>query len=453
MIRNTLLYGFFVLCLMQTSVSFAQDYSRIRLELQDLQKQTNSEIQTLQQLILNYEQEIRETTNRYETLYREFQALEREIAVRDEVIKQFDERGRQIANEIRIIQREFNENKAELERLIESYKQSLSYLYKHGRVPEMAYLITAGSFNQMLVRSFYLRRFEEQRTRQAKQIDEAQEVLKRKQEELVAAREEVQKNLEETRQARESLAETRRRQDRTITQLQQDRRQTQNKLTDTRKSVDNLLQVLNNTLAELDRVQREEEARIRALEAERLRRLAEAKLIEDAAVREREVALYSEPVRSSSLLPSSEALASLEKSFRSQKGQLPWPVANGVVTAGYGVRVHPVYRTQLPNPGIEVSTEARGPVLAVHDGYVASIIRIADYDDVVIVNHGTYRTIYGNLSEVLVTQNMYLRAGDLIGRAGNTNSAMGTSVFFMVREGAINLNPSDWIVPRQQRRP
>lgn len=436
-----------------SSVGFAQDFQRIRVELQDRQKETNSQIHSLQQLILGYEQHIIESDSRYETLYREFQTLEREIAVRDAVIREFEERGRQIAEDIRLIVREYEENKQELERLIENYKQSLSYLYKHGRISEIAYLLTSGSFNQMLVRSYYLRRFEEQRTSQARQIEEAQENLKRKQEELVAAREDVQKNLMETREARAALAETRRRQDQTIAQLRQDRRQTQTKLTDARSSVENLIQVLNNTIAELDRVQREEEERIRQLEAERLKRLAEAKLLENEAERERLIARYSEPITSAGALPSAEALATLTQSFLASKGKLPMPVSGGVITAPFGMRVHPVYRTELPNPGIEVSTEARSPVLAVHDGYVSQIMRIPDYDDVVIVTHGNYRTIYGNLSEVMVSQNMYLRAGDLIGRSGVSNSAMGTSVFFMVRVGPTNVNPSDWLEPQRRRAP
>src|SRR5690606_11011135 len=110
------------------------------------------------------------------------------------------------------LQRDYNANKAELERLIENYKQSLTYLYKHGRVPEFAYLFTSGSFNQMMVRAFYLRRFEEHRTRQATQIETVQQELKRKEEEMIAAREDIQKNVDEVREARTKLADTRRRQ-------------------------------------------------------------------------------------------------------------------------------------------------------------------------------------------------------------------------------------------------
>lgn len=446
----------FLLLLTPFSQVQSQDFERVRAELRDRQDRTNQEIVSLQQLILSYERQIRESTNQYESLFREFQALEREIALRDAVIRSLQQRGSQISEEIALLQREFNLNRAELDRLIATYKESLRYLYKHGRVPDMAYLLTSGSFNQMLVRSYYLRRFEEQRTRQAQGIRQQQEELKRKEEELIAAREDVQKNLAETREARVAMDETRRRQNQTIGQLQQDRRQMQEKLADSRRAVENLNQVLNNTIVELERVQREEEARIRALEAERLRRLAEAQQIQDAQLRAREVARYSEPVTTSSLLPSAEAMASLEVSFVGSKGNLAWPVPSGVITQNFGFRVHPVYRTQIPSPGIEVSTESRSPVLAVHDGYVSAILRgLQEYGDVIIISHGsTYRTVYGNMSEINVVQNMYVRAGDIIGRSGVDSSPRGTSVFFMIRQGADrNLDPAEWIQRRQTRTP
>lgn len=427
-----------------------QDFDRIRNELRMRQQQTNQEIQSLMQLILGYEQQIRETDTRYENLYREFQALEREIAVRDAMIRNLQEQGRQIGQQIQVLQREFNANKAELERLIESYKQSLRYLYMHGRIPEIAYLFTSGSFNQMMVRAYYLRQFEEHRTRQAAQIEEAQQELKRKEEELAAAREDIQKNVTETQRARAQLAETRRRQNNTISQLQQNRRQTQEKLMQTRRDVENFNRILNETIAELDRVQRLEAQRIRELEAERLRRLAEAQNIADPVERQRAIERYSTPVASSPIAPSSEAIAALESSFQASRGNLRWPVARGVITAPFGEIVHPVYRTRLPNPGIHISTDSQSPVQAIHDGYVSMISVAQDFDNFVLVNHGRYKTIYANLSDVSVTENMYIRAGDIVGRSGTERSAQGTTVILIIKDGITNVDPAQWIMPRQQ---
>jgi septal ring factor EnvC (AmiA/AmiB activator) len=439
-----------VLCMIGFSSIHAQDYDRIREELRLRQQQTNREIQSLMQLILGYEQQIRESDTRYESLYREFQALEREINIRDNMINNLQAKGRQIGQEINVLQGEFTQNQRELERLIKNYKESLKYLYKHGRVPEIAYLFSSGSFNQMMVRSYYLRKFEEHRTSQAKQIEDVQQDLKRKEEELQAAREDIQKNVEEVRQARAVLNDTRRRQNQNIAQLQQNRRQMQDKLSQTRRDVENFNRQLNETIAQLDRIQREEEERIRVLEAERLRRLAAAQNIEDVAERAREVERFSTPVTRPSSIPSRDAMASLEASFASSRGKLNWPVANGVITAPFGDIVHPVYRTRVPNPGIEISTDSRSAVMATHDGYVSLIGFAADFDRFVMINHGKYKTIYANLSEVLVATDSYVRAGDIIARSGSENSSKGTTLVFIIKEGTDSLDPAQWILPRQQ---
>lgn len=437
----------FLFLLMSTSVQ-GQDFERIRQELRERQSQTSSQIQSLQQLILQYEQEIRETQTEYESLFRAFQELEREIALRDAVIRNLQQQGRQLTEEIGIIQREVAANRAELERLITTYRESLTYLYKHGRVPELAYLFTSGSFNQMLVRSYYLRRFEDQRTRQAEAIARQQEELRVKEEELVASREDVQRNLAETREAREGLQETRRRQDRNIIALQQNREQTQQRLAETRRSVDNLNSTLNTIISELARVQREEEERIRQLEEERLRRLAEAQQIQDAAEREREIARLSAPITRSTTMPTREEFARIELSFVRSRGNLPWPV-NGVVTQQFGFNVHPVYRTRIASPGIEISTEERSIVRVVHEGFVSAIYRgVGEFGDMVIVRHGeSYFTVYSNFSEITVRENTLVRAGDMLGRSGIRTSPRGSSLYFIVRRSGAdsNMNPLEWL--------
>ncbi|MCH8495922.1 MAG: peptidoglycan DD-metalloendopeptidase family protein [Balneolales bacterium] len=434
--------------LMPVSELFSQDYDRIRRELRERQTETNQEIRTLQQLITQYEQEIRQTDDQYESLYQEFQELEREISVRDAIIRSLQTQGRQINEEMNVIQREIRTNRDDLERLIETYQASLTYLYKHGRVPELAYIFTSGSFNQMLVRSFYLQRFQEQRERQAAAIEEKQEELRVKEEELAGAREDVNRNLAQTRTAREGLSETRRRQDQTIVRLRENREQTQQKLEDSRRAVQNLNNILNNTIAELERVQREEEERIRALEAERLRRLAEARRIQDAAEREREVARYSEPVTRTSSAPTREALAVLELSFVRSKGSMRWPVT-GVITQEFGYRINPVSRTRIPSPGIEITADEASSVYAIHDGYVSQIYRgVPDFGDMIIIKHGeSYYTVYTNFSNIQAVQDMYVREGDIIGQSGTRTSERGSTLYFMVRRSGAdsNLNPVEWI--------
>jgi septal ring factor EnvC (AmiA/AmiB activator) len=72
---------------------------------------------------------------------------------------------------------------------------------------------------------------------------------------------------------------------------------------------------------------------------------------------------------------------------------------------------------------------------------------------VVILFHGEYKSIYGNLSEVIVRPNSFVRAGELIGYGGTSTSSKGESVFLMIKKGQSDVDPAQWIQPRRSPNP
>lgn len=422
----------------------AQNFEKLLRDLQQEQNDTRNTLEQLQNQLLAFENEIRQTETRYEDVYRQFQSLEREITLRDQVIGNLTAQRAQIRSELNIIEKQIGENQQELEQLMEEYKKTLTYLYKHGRTPQFVMLMTANSMNQLLVRSHYLRKFSEHRERQANRIAELQDELQGKRNDLETARERNEQNLAEEQRQRQRLGTNRQQQERNITTLRQDRQNLQQKMQRTLDEIDNLNKTLTTLLAEENRVRRAEEERIRLLEEERLRKLAEAREIEDERTREMEVARYSTPIRPAAG-PSSAELDVLEQSFTQQKGRLPWPVDNGAVSVKFGKKVHPVYRVEIPSEGIEISTEPLSTVRSVHDGFVSIVMPLNGFDTMVVVNHGRYKTAYGNLTGVTVRPQSFVRAGDIIGRGGDDNSTMGSAVFFMIRDGETNIDPESWI--------
>ena len=73
------------------------------------------------------------------------------------------------------------------------------------------------------------------------------------------------------------------------------------------------------------------------------------------------------------------------------------------------------------------------------------LFNLPGYGNVVFVKHGSYYTVYGNLSEIYVNSSTILRAGSPVGRAGTVESEMGESIFFAVRKNNTNLNPEEWL--------
>jgi septal ring factor EnvC (AmiA/AmiB activator) len=415
------------------------------MELQNRQQKTRSEIVDLQKQISQYEDRLSQTAKRYDQVFRQFEDLQKLIALQDAKIEKLEEERDQIEAEIEVTEQAFTEYEAELNKLITSYKKSLSYLYKNGRTSELALLLTSNSINQMLVRSYYLERFETYRQDQAKQIEEAQAELKRKQLQLEDARSKKSEVVEEFKKEKEQLAVKRKQQQEIISTLKRNRSELRNKLKEVRDQVEALNSTLTDLVLEEEKVRKAQQERLARLEEERKKRLAAAQNIENARERAEEIAKYSEPVRNTEFVSDAE-LSDIEASFASAKGDLPWPVANGIITGKLGTRVHPVYGTKTQIPGIDITAESRSAVRVIHDGYVFAVRPLPGFGDLVFVNHGRYKTVYGNLSQVLVRKNAYLRAGDIVGLSGDENSPRGASVFFMMRENNHTLNPENWIV-------
>jgi len=418
--------------------SFAQDssYEEQRNEIVEQQNSTRSQIETLQEQIENYNERLGYATERYDEMFRQYQEMERVIALQQENIRQMNREQEQITAEIRLIEQNIARLQERLESLVNEYKETLTFLYKNGRTTEIALLLSAGSFNQLLIRSYYLGKFDEYQSEQAEQIKEAQTEYEASIVDLEETREKNQEALASIREETEQLQQRREMQERNVQLLRRDRDNLQEQLEIHQRQLNELTQVLENLVAEEERIQREEE--------ERRRRLAEASEIEDDEERRAAEERYSRPILRESGISNEELLA-FENSFEGSRGQLPWPVDNGTITQKFGIRTHPVFNTRTNYPGIEIAAVPGSTVRAVNDGYVFGIQNFLGFGDVVMVHHGTYKTMYGNMSEVFVRKNQVLQKGDVVGLSGDENSANGEVIIFMIAEGSEYIDPQRWL--------
>lgn len=418
------------------AVAQSTSFEERRNELREQQRLTQTEIESLEEQIETYRNRLRLATNRYEEMYRNYEELTRLIALQDERIRRMEQEQQQIETEIGLVEENLRELRQELEELILRHRQTLIYLYKHGRTTEIALILTSASINQLLVRSTYLARFNDYRDSQEREIRDRQEAYEEARADMERTMERNEESLSNIQNEKEELARREEQQQRNIELLQRDRDLLQQQLTD----VEEQRRVLDETLTSLI----EEEEAIQRAEEERLRRLAEAERIEDADQREEAVARYSQPIARAAAVGESE-LAAFEESFREARGGLPWPVEGGTVTERFGERVHPVFGTRTNNPGIDIAVSARSQVRTIHDGYVFAVQPFTGFGDVVMVHHGRYKTVYGNLSDVFVSRGHVLSRGDVIGLSGDENSIRGEVLFFMIRDGTANANPESWL--------
>lgn len=134
--------------------------------------------------------------------------------------------------------------------------------------------------------------------------------------------------------------------------------------------------------------------------------------------------------------------------FAGMKGSLPRPASGSFkVTSRFGRQSLP----DLPdvvydNPGIDAEVSSGASALAVYGGKVSGVYVLPGYNTVVIVNHGNYYTVYGNISSPAVKVGDQVRAGQGLGRlAPDEDNSGSSSIHFEVWKNREKLNPLDWI--------
>lgn len=122
------------------------------------------------------------------------------------------------------------------------------------------------------------------------------------------------------------------------------------------------------------------------------------------------------------------------------------PVANKDLrrmASGYGMRIHPIYKTVKMHTGMDFTAPVGTEIHATGNGYVNSV-QMGDrgYGNHVIINHGYgYETLYGHMSRIMVRPGQKINRGDLIGYVGNSGTSTGPHLHYEVHRGGNPVNP------------
>ena len=432
---NTQITLFLLILGFCSGITYSQTYEEKRRELKNQQTNTRAEINVLDARIKTYQNRIQLTENRYEEIYRQYENVNRLISLQDDKISSLEREQSQIQEEIDLTEGEIILREKELNQLKQNLRDILVYTYKNGRTSNLELIVTSKSINQMIVRSYYLQKLEEQKERQAEQIRIRQEELEGIKNDLEESMTRNNIVLGEVREEKGELSMQQSIQRNSAEQIKAESTNLLSELRQIRQRRENMETNFSALIAQEDELRR--------IENERLERLAAARNIADAVRRAEEIEKYSTPIIASFV--SDETLAAYERTFAASKGQLPWPVNSTTVSKKFGITRNPIYGTRTEHPGINIVTDPGSEVTAVADGYVFAIQPTPGYGNAVFVKHGSYFTVYGNLSQINVQNSSILRAGQIVGLSGTEASELGKTLFFMVRKNNTDLNPEDWL--------
>jgi septal ring factor EnvC (AmiA/AmiB activator) len=374
------------------------------LKAQDL-NQLKSEREKSLSEIARTEELLKKTETSRKNESQNLRLLNRKITARESVIRNINKEinilSQQIENGEDSIQRLSSEIKA----LKEDYAKVIYKTYLNRNAYHRAqYIFAASDFNQAFKRLKYMQQYARFRKQQAERIEAKSEALRQ----LVSS-------LETDKDQKSVLLTTGRKE---VASLNQDKKQQESYVKDLQKKEKQLRKDLDN-----------QRAIFKKLENEISRIIAAATGSEVSASGMR-------------LTPEMKIISN---EFSQNMGRLPWPVAKGIITMGYGLQNYPGLKNgQIDNKGIDITTEENAPVLAVFEGKVTSIVVVATSLKAILIQHGEYFSVYSNLESVNVKVGDNVKIKQQIGTVGRNNSG-SNEIHFEIWKERSNLNPENWL--------
>lgn len=130
--------------------------------------------------------------------------------------------------------------------------------------------------------------------------------------------------------------------------------------------------------------------------------------------------------------------------FAANKGRMSFPVASGSIIERFGRQKHPVFeKMDIENNGIKVKVPAGTKARCVFPGVVINVM-VTGGAKTVLVKHGDYFTIYGNLESVNVAKNQQVSAGTIIGGVGSDLEGVH-ALDFQIWNGQTPVDPLGWV--------
>jgi murein hydrolase activator len=433
--------GLFTLLLIAASIAgFAQQTAQDKAKMERERQAIQQELKEIQSVYNKVKGQKKETIG-------QVSLLQRKMNVQGQYVNNINKELHILSNDIYTSAMELNRLQHELDTLKMQYAKSVVYAYKNKSTYDyLNFIFSATSFNDALKRISYLKSYRSYREQQVANIVQTQHEIEDRKNQLLGKK--TQKNValqNQTKQLQE-LESQKKEKDAIVAKLKSQESELSKQIA-ARKKRDAQLKSAIATV-----VRREIEAARKAAEAENRRRReaeeAEAKRNAPANTNTASVTTTRKPAtpaKTKSFLDLNAKDVALNADFSKNRGSLPWPVDNGVVSIPYGVYTIPGTSIKGDNPGITIETPSSGAtVKAVFDGEVSSVSNLGD-GMTVMIRHGKYFSIYSNLSSASVSKGMAIKRGQAIGRTGPADDGSGGQIDFLLMIESNKTNPEPWL--------
>ena len=398
-LKKSLSIFFFLLL----TIAWGQNNRQAKLEAQ--RKQLRAEIKQITTLLFTNKKQKKNALTEVENL-----AVR--ISLRQRLIKVTNEEANRLTQQISVNQRTITLQEKELKDLKADYAEMIRFAYaSKSAQSRLMFLFSSESFLQAYKRFQYLKQYAAFRKKQGLMIAEKTKALETLNASLVVQKQKKNKLIKENRVAQNELTAERLEQKERINALKKNER-----------SLARQIQKKQRQIAAFDK------------EIQRLIRAAIAASNKAAAGKNKAVF---------TLTPEAQLIG---KNFTANKGKLPWPVEQGVVTLGFGTQTHPMVKTtKIQSNGVTIATPVKAKVRSVFKGKVMQVFSFKGSNPGVLIQHGNYITSYSNLAAVYVKKGEIIDAKQAIGEVFTHPTSGKSELKFSVFQNTTPVNPKSWV--------
>jgi septal ring factor EnvC (AmiA/AmiB activator) len=397
---------FAVLSICYSTTAFAQ---KSRAELEREKKENLRKIEEANRILEETKKQKKTSVGQLNAIAKKIQNSEKQIKIIAEEISLLDNEVGNIEINIITLQQDLENLKKEYAAMVYAAAKA------NNSHDKLTFIFASKTFSQLVMRLKYMTQYAEARKKQAEQIRQLTQQLGHKKHDIINKKQEKQGLKQVVEVENNNLYVLKDEKSKVVKELSQKEKEVQQDLENKKKSV----RKLDMLIADMVRK-----------EIERSRKAANK---------------GSENGNRITLTPEAAALSA---NFAENKSKLPWPVKHGFISHGFGRQAHATLKNvEVENLGIDIQTNQFEEVRAVFKGKVIAVASVPGMNQVVMIQHGEYFTVYAKLKSVNVSTGQKVNAKDLIGEV-YTDKDNVTELQFQIWKNSQKMDPQVWLYNR-----
>jgi septal ring factor EnvC (AmiA/AmiB activator) len=337
------------------------------------------------------------------------ESLNGQIEERKQYIAQLNRDVITMTNELNRLETQYGDLQRRLHKKQEEYSASVQYLYRNRSVEEkLLFILSAKSLEQSYRRLRYVREYADYQRMQGEEIKKEQTLVSSKRLELEQVKQSNVRLLAEIRKEQQKLEGEEKEQQRLVENLRRQQRALRQEIDRKRREANRLNDRIDRLIAE---------------------NAKKSKTPETPSV--------------------GRAERELTGSFAGNRGKLPMPLTGpSIIISRYGqYAVAGLRNVKLDNKGIDIQGRPGAEARAIFNGKVVAIFKLNGLFNV-LIRHGSYISVYCNLTNVTVKQDETVTTRQPLGVIFSDENDNGRTVLhFQLRKEKEKLNPEQWINP------